>query len=78
MLRNRGSARFESEEAEDGEEAEDAGAEEDRASARGDERKLLSVGTSTAARVTASDTRLTMRRCDRDPRRAMAPSVRRR
>ena len=50
----------------------------DCASARGDDRRLLIVGTSTAASVMASDTRLTTRRWSGDPRRPIVSSVGRR
>ncbi len=50
----------------------------DCASARGDDRRLLIVGTSTAANVMASDTRLTTRRWSGDPRRPIGSSVGRR
>ena len=50
----------------------------DCASGRGDDRRLLIVGASTAASVTASDTRLTTRRWRGDPRRPIVSSVGRR
>ena len=47
----------------------------DCASAGGDDRRLLTVGTSTAASVMASDTRLTTRRWRGDPRWPIGSSV---
>ena len=73
---------------EDADEADDPGPDDDAptdcearvdcASARGDDRRLLIVGTSTAASVMASDTRLTTRRWNGDPRRPIVSSVGRR
>ena len=48
----------------------------DCASARDDDRRLLIVGTSTAANVIASDTKLTTRRWRGDPRRPIVPQRR--
>jgi hypothetical protein len=73
MRRSRGSVRFDDDDELDAEE--EARVDWVCASARGDDRRLLIVGTSTAASVMASDTRLTRRRCERDPRRDITPSV---
>ena len=59
----------------DDDDAEGCEARVDCASARGDDRRLLTVGTSTAASVMASDTRLTTRRWRGDPRRPIVSSV---
>ena len=85
IRRSRGSVRLDREdEAEDDDDdeadddAEGCEARVDCASARGDDRRLLTVGTSTAASVMASDTRLTTRRWRGDPRRPIVSSVGRR
>ncbi len=88
MRRSRGSVRLDDDEEEDPAEAEADFADEaapeatdgcdarvDSASAGGDDRRLLIVGTSTAASVMASDTRLTTRRWRGDPRRPIVSSV---